>query len=180
MASLRTTRGFNKNRYNKVKAIKAFRQLSSLGLKEAKDGVESAAIGIPYEFQLNNLSSTVDREGEALTSLTEEGFTIGSVSPQIEVILEATKQSAIMASKAGDSELARILLGVLIEFDTIEKRREDERYADYEAAANRRHIAKEREIEREKMQHEREMRHEEQNQMRNMENIAMMTDDGEA
>lgn len=177
MATLRTTKGFNKRSYNKVAVIKAFRQLSNFGLKEAKDAVEAAAAGLPHEFILGNLASTIEREADAITTMTDEGFTIGSANPKIEVIIEATKQSAVLATNEGDSELARILLGVLIEFDAIENRRADERYADNEAAAERRHITKVREIEREKMQHEREMRHEEQHIIRQQQDINMLVED---
>ncbi len=181
MATLRTTRKFNKNNYNKIIVIKAFRQISGVGLKEAKDGVESAAAGFPQEFKLQNLSTTIERESESITNMADEVFTIGSANPKIEVIIEATKQSAILATNEGDTELARILLGALIDFKAIEQRREDERYAENEAASNRRHIAKVRESEREKMQHERETRHDEQNHMRDQQNVNMMfSDDDEA
>jgi hypothetical protein len=181
MATLRTTRKFNKNNYNKIVVIKAYRQISGVGLKEAKDAVESAADGFPQEFKLQNISSTIESESESITNMADEGFTIGSANPKIEVIIEATKQSAILATNEGDAELARILLGVLIDFRAIEDRREDERYAENDAASDRRHIAKVRESEREKMQHEREIRHEEGHQFRNQQNVNMIvTNDDEA
>ncbi len=180
MATLRTTRKFNKNNYNKIIVIKAYRQISGVGLKEAKDAVESAADGFPQEFKLQHITSTIERESESITNMADEGFTIGSANPKIEVIIEATKQSAILATNEGDAELARILLGVLIDFRAIEDRREDERYAENDAATERRHVARVRENEREQMQHERETRYDEQGNLRNQNVNMMIGDDGEA
>ncbi len=180
MASLRTLRSFDKDNYNKIAAIKAFRTLSGLGLKDAKDAVEGAAKGIPYEFQINNTFSTAAKDTDVIMQLTQQGFTVGSANPELEVVLEGIKQGAILAAKAGDSEFARIILNALIEYDALEKNREDQRYADYEAAAARHHIAKVRDGEREQMQHDRETRHEEQEHLRNQQNVNMMFDDDEA
>ena len=80
MPTLRTTRNFDPNNYNKVAVIKAMRSLTGLGLKEAKDAVELAAAGTPYQFTTAVFIS--DSLGE-VEVVDENGFTVTEVNANV-------------------------------------------------------------------------------------------------
>lgn len=158
MATLRTTRNFN-HPYDKVKVIKALRAISGIGLKDAKDGVEMAADGTSFEFTCN---AVVNHHVEELDTIRKNGFTIAELDAKISIVLESVKQNAIFAAREGDNELSKLLLNVLINFEQVQQKREEDKAELVEARKVREQAEKIRHAEREQFQHEREMRHAEQ------------------
>lgn len=156
MATLRTTHNFNSQDYGKVAVIKALRSIGGIGLKEAKDGVELAAEGIPFEFTTTTILR--DRYDE-MEVFKEHGFILAELDSKTSIVLESVKQSVVFATKEGDNELARLLLNVLMDYDQILKDRDVERAEEAEARKIRDQAEKARQAEREKFQHEREMQH---------------------
>ena len=78
MPTLRTTRNFDSD-YNKVAVIKAMRSLTGMGLKHAKDAVELAASGTPFQFETGVFMS--DSIGE-IEVISDNGFTVTVPSNQ--------------------------------------------------------------------------------------------------
>lgn len=136
MSNLRITRVFDRNKYNKVACIKAYRFLTNQGLKEAKDAIENIIDGKNVNFDIApNLDPS--KFSEQIEVLESNGFTLKNNDHQIEIILEATKQSAIMAINAGDSDLASILLNSLKKYENVLEEREARRIKEYEEKQER-------------------------------------------
>ena len=93
MTILRTTHNFN-GRYDKVPVIKALRAVAGLGLKEAKDGVELAADGVPFEFDGNIQPHA---HYDSMQVFKENGFNFVEVDSKTSVVLESVKQSAVLS-----------------------------------------------------------------------------------
>jgi hypothetical protein len=161
MPTLRTTRNFDPSNYNKVAVIKAMRSLTGIGLKEAKDAVELAASGTPFQFETGVFIS--DSLGE-VEVIDENHFTVTEVNANVSIVLSSVKQSAIFSTKQGDNELGRLLLNVLIDFEQIQKNRDAEKRAAVDTMKEREYAEKVRRAEAEKLQHDREIRHGEQQQ----------------
>lgn len=160
MPTLRTTRNFDTD-YDKIAVIKAMRSLTGMGLKETKDAVELAAQGTPFKFSAGVFA--VDGLGE-IEVINKNGFTVTEVGANIAIVLESVKASAVFATNQGDNELARLLLNVLLDFEQIQKGRDEEQRAATIALKAREHDEKLRRDETERLQHGREMRHGEQQQ----------------
>lgn len=161
MPTLRTTRNFDPADYNKVAVIKAMRSLTGMGLKQAKDAVELAAAGTPFQFDTSIFLA--DSIGE-VEVIDENGFTVTEVNANVSIVLTSVRQSAVFAANQGDNELSRLLLNVLIDFEQIQKEREAEKRAAVDTLKEREYAEKLRREESERMQHDREIRHGEQQQ----------------
>ncbi len=80
MPTLRTNRNFDPADYNKVAVIKAMRSLTGMGLKDAKDAVELAAAGTPFQFETGVFIA--DSLGE-VEVIDENGFTVTEVNANV-------------------------------------------------------------------------------------------------
>jgi len=161
MPTLRTTRNFDPADYNKVAVIKAMRSLTGMGLKDAKDAVELAASGTPFQFETGVFIA--DSLGE-VEVIDEHGFTVTEVNANVSIALSSVKECAVFATNQGDNELGRLLLNVLIDFEQIQKERDAEKRAAADTMKEREHAEKIRRADAEKLQHDRELRHGEQQQ----------------
>lgn len=100
---------------NKVMSIKAWRSLTGLGLKEAKDQVEAMLGGEKIDANiLNKLSS---REVDEQISLLRENGIITSDATYRVLLLAGLKQSVSVALSEGDYELASDIIEVLKKHD---------------------------------------------------------------
>ena len=117
MSKLRLTRAGMPADFNKVAAIKAFRQLSGVGLKEAKDAVEEAMANGSVEIDLYGEPSASLLRTEEVKILQGEGFRISGITDKKEVILRSTKTSARIAVDEGEYDLAIDLIKVLQQHD---------------------------------------------------------------
>lgn len=95
--------------YNKVAAIKAIRVIAGLGLKEAKDAVEIAEGGVPYDLGFKNPSHFA----EELASLREQGFTVTGGGQKIDFIIKSLRAGVKMATDADEFELAKDLIDII-------------------------------------------------------------------
>lgn len=105
---------------NKVAAIKALRCITRLGLKEAKDAIESVMSGSVITVDAvgkKGFDSVDDRE--CLRTLTAEGIGVITGGGKRSVILSATRTNAKMAVEDGDYDLAISLINVLKEHDFV-------------------------------------------------------------
>ena len=104
---------------NKVAAIKALRQLTGLGLKEAKDAVEDVMVGHRIECSVLSGYDVESHNSEEYRVLEQEG--IGAVSPRDvlarEAIIIPLKELVSMATCESQYELARDILTVLEKHD---------------------------------------------------------------
>lgn len=128
MAKMQTLRyapsSFQERVYNKVKAIKAVRCLTGIGLKEAKDVVERAYDGHPVSVPSAKLNMEADRR-EALRNIEAEGFQFGPATTKIAVILESLHLAVKMAIDENDKELASIMLKALMKYERAVERRDE-------------------------------------------------------
>ena len=128
MSRLRISKNGMPEHYNKVAVIKAVRQLTGIGLKEAKDAVEEAMTGIvviikdgtPHE-------STIASSHDANDSIHENGMELYSGTSKTQFIIQAIRESAKMAADEEETDLAILLLGVLSQHEANEIEKE-ERY----------------------------------------------------
>lgn len=100
--------------YNKVACIKAFREITRLGLKEAKDAVELAAGG--GVFVLPERMSTVNCD-EQIDMLNANGLTITGDATKVEFILRSLRANAKMAIDIEENNLAILILDTLDRFE---------------------------------------------------------------
>lgn len=149
MAYLVKNRNFVES--NKVKAIKAVRAITRLGLKDAKDAVEDAMDGhtITIESSFNPRDPAIAHE---LSELKCFGFELAHEKTKASMILESVKQSAILAAKEDDYDLARLLLNVLTEYEEISEARIQRGLAEIEQRKEEKHRANLRAEEREQAQ----------------------------
>ena len=138
MSKLRLTREGMPQDFNKVSAIKALRQLSGVGLKDAKDAVEAAMTG-----QVVDLSTTAPvgeyADHDSLRNLTSQGFEFLNGKGKIPFVIEAIKESAKLAADEEDEELAMLLLGVIAQHKENCERREREAEEQRELNKQRNH-----------------------------------------
>ncbi len=99
--------------FNKVTTIKAVRQLSGVGLKEAKDAVEAAMLGDIIDLGSFAPTEALAAGVESLRNLTAQGFEIINGRGKIPFVIEAIKESAKLAADEEDEELAMLLLDVI-------------------------------------------------------------------
>lgn len=146
------SRGPSKNP-NKVAAIKAIRYITGVGLKDAKDWIESARDGdvIDLKYYPENRKQT-DESRVQYEILQGEGYEIINNNTKIDIILEATKQSAKMAIDEGENELATLLLDVINRHEENCQLKLDQEIREAEEEIDRKHRKKMRDIELETQQ----------------------------
>jgi len=113
MAKLRLNRGVLPESFNKVAAIKALRLLTNVGLKEAKDAVESAMTGELVDLHNASPRDAMINADEAVNTLHVNGLELLDGTSKTEFIVTAIKESAKLAADEGEEKLAMLLLGVL-------------------------------------------------------------------
>lgn len=166
MAKLRLARGGLQDDFNKVAAIKAIRQLSGIGLKEAKEAVEAAMLGDLIDLSNNRPLSTPTSSIEAHQILSEQGFELIQGTPKVEFIISALKESAKLAADEEDEELAILLLDVIRQHKENSERKESKLAVEREATRERNHTESLRKEEIAEMREQQEQRWE-KNQSRN-------------
>ncbi len=100
--------------YNKVACIKAFRHITGLDLKEAKDAVELAASG--EAFLLPGRKTPVNCDDQ-ISILKANGLMITGNADAIEFILRSMKANAKMAIDCDENNLAILIIDVLDRFE---------------------------------------------------------------
>jgi len=99
--------------HNKVQAIKGFRKLSGLGLKEAKDFVEDVALSAaPVVAQIIPAVDGFDLQ-DAINLLADGGVAVTAMSGEREDLIGKINAIAADAIKAREYELAEQLIAVL-------------------------------------------------------------------
>lgn len=126
MAYLTRNKNFEANGHNRVPPIKAVRSITGLGLKEAKDAVESVMAGATVELNHVFIDKHDAMQVQAINELAGMGYDLRDRSQKSDVILESVKQCAVLATKEDDYELARLLLNVLTDYERIVEARKDE------------------------------------------------------
>ena len=155
MSKLRMTHpGSLPTDFNKVTTIKAVRQLSGVGLKEAKDAVEAAMVGDIVDLGDFASSDALAAGVESLRNLTAQGFEIVNGRGKIPFVIEAIKESAKLAADEEDEELAMLLLDVIKQHKENCERREREAEEMRELARERNHAER---IRKEQMSELREL-----------------------
>jgi hypothetical protein len=142
MAKLRISATGMAEGFNKVACIKAVRALTGIGLKEAKDAVESAMTGIVVEFKHIDPRRTVDTDPEYLESLRVNGLELSAGTNKVDFILAALKESAKLAADAGEEELAIAILGAIVQHKQTKLDAEENQRAETESHQLRVHAAK--------------------------------------
>lgn len=157
MSKLRLTREGMPQDFNKVSAIKALRQLSGVGLKEAKDAVEAVMTG-----EIVDLGTTAPRgeyaDYDSLRNLTAQGFEFLNGKGKIPFVIEAIKESAKLAADEEDEELAMLLLDVIKQHNENCERREREAEEYRELAKQRSHADRMRREELDAVREQQEQR----------------------
>jgi len=105
--------------YNKVACIKAFRQITGLGLKEAKDAVELAADGGVFVLPGKTAPAHDD---EQINVLKANGLTITGNATKIEFILRSLRANAKMAIDCEENNLAILIIDALDRFGDNQKK----------------------------------------------------------
>lgn len=101
---------------NKVACIKAWRQISGLGLKEAKDAVEAVMENQPQVIEIvNKPDENVMRE--CLQVLRAEGMLVVTQSPVRDIALRAVETSAKLALENHEYDLAIDLTNILKKYN---------------------------------------------------------------
>lgn len=158
MAQLRKARNFNHDNYDKVKTIKAVRAVTHLGLKDAKDAVEDVVDrGLSISMDISrNLSPAVIQD--SIREIESNGLLLTYKSQKIDFVLEGLKQSAIMCAREDEYELSQLIMGVLLDYDKIEERRESDRMKRVEEEAVRKFKDKERREKEAQFEHNKQVR----------------------
>ncbi len=99
----------------KVVCIKAFRAITGLGLKEAKDAVELAMGG--GAFSLPGKTAPVNCDAE-IDVLNDNGLMITGNATKIEFILRSMRANAKMAIDSKENNLAILILDALDRFES--------------------------------------------------------------
>lgn len=98
---------------NKVLAIKGFRKLTGMGLKESKDFLEAAADKAhPVVAQLTPVVRDFDLQ-DAINMLEEGGVKVTGMSGEREDVLGKINAAVVDAVRATEYELAEQLIEVL-------------------------------------------------------------------
>lgn len=173
MAKLRLSNGTMRDGFNKVAAIKAVRQLTGIGLKEAKEVVEEAMTGVVVDLSASVPDESLISVQESYHALAAQGLELIQGTNKVEFIVAAIKESAKMAADEEEEELAIMLLDVIRQHkeNCDEKKRREE--ADREAARERSHAER---IRREEIANFREQEEQrwENEQRRSQKNAPMM------
>lgn len=139
MSKLRMSRGVLPDGFNKVAAIKAVRQLSGIGLKEAKDAVESAMQGELVDLSNSTPQDSLASSVDAFNSLAEQGMSLIQGSTKAEFIIASLKESAKLAADEEEEELAMLLLDAIRQHKENVERKEIQLEAERENARERAH-----------------------------------------
>jgi hypothetical protein len=100
--------------FQKVPAIKAVRQLSGLGLKEAKDAVEEAMTGTVVVIEDKRPHDpSAPAMYDASENLRAQGMILQVGTSKTEFIVQAIRESAKLAADEDETELAILLLDAL-------------------------------------------------------------------
>lgn len=99
--------------YNKVACIKAFRHITGLDLKEAKDAIELAAGGGAFELLDGTVLAPYD---EQIGVLKAGGLMITGDTGKVKFILRSLKANAKMAIDCDENNLAILILDALDRF----------------------------------------------------------------
>ncbi len=100
--------------YQKVACIKAFRQITGLGLKEAKDAVELAADGGAFDLPGKTAPEHCDLE---IKVLRDNGLMITGNANKVDFILRSLRANAKMAIDSEENHLAILILDTLTRFE---------------------------------------------------------------
>ena len=136
---------------SKVAVIKLVRQLSGIGLKEAKDAVESAMEGNSVDMK-SVFNPRDPAHAEGIANLIELGFDLNDKTTKASVILESVKQGAILAAKESDYGLAQLLITVITDYEDICEARRTAAFELTERNDERNYRRSVRQEEREKVQ----------------------------
>ena len=128
MSRLRISKNGMSQNFNKVAVIKAVRQLTGIGLKEAKDAVEEAMTGTVVLIKNGTPhDSTIASSNDANDSIHENGMELFFGTSKTQFIVQAIRESAKLAADEEENELAILLLDVLRQHEINEVAKE-ERY----------------------------------------------------
>lgn len=105
--------------YNKVACIKAFRRITGLDLKDAKDAVEIAAGGDAFVLRDKIVPRDCDDE---IAILKANGLLITGSADKVQFILRSMKANAKMAIDCDENNLAILILDMLERFDDNRKK----------------------------------------------------------
>lgn len=139
MSKLRLTHSGQPEGFQKIPAIKALRQLSGIGLKEAKDAVEAAMLGELVDLSDMMPAESLTSSNEAHRILGEQGFEFVRGSTKTEFIIASIKECAKLATDEEDEELAILLLEVIRQHKENSERKEQEEEVLREFARERNH-----------------------------------------
>lgn len=99
---------------NKVGAIKALREFNGMGLKDAKDAVESVRVGVPKTFRAN-YDILAPLFNDIVNRFKLAGFTVDVIQESNEArrtIGEEIHKLVTFATLSGQYDMARALLDV--------------------------------------------------------------------
>lgn len=114
MSKLCRMPGADHKNFDKVPCIKAFRQITGLGLKEAKDAVEAAESGGVFVLPGKTAPANCDAE---IGILNASGLMITGNATKVEFILRSLRANAKMAIDSGENNLAILILDALDRFE---------------------------------------------------------------
>ncbi len=114
MARLVQMPGGVPDNYNKIACIKALREITGLGLKEAKDAVELALDGGAFALPGKTAPAHCD---EQIDVLNANGLMITGNATKVAFILRSMKANAKMAIDADENNLAILILDALDRFE---------------------------------------------------------------
>jgi hypothetical protein len=128
MSRLRISKNGMSENFNKVAVIKAVRQLTGIGLKEAKDAVEEAMTGTVVIIKDGTPhDSTIASNYDSHDGIHDNGMELLFGTSKTQFIVQAIRESAKMAADEEENELAILLLDVLRQHEANEIVKE-ERY----------------------------------------------------
>lgn len=175
MAKLRLSNGTVRDGFNKVAAIKALRQLTGVGLKEAKDVVEKAMTGALVDLSPSVPNESLVSVQESYRVLAAQGLELIQDGKKVEFIIAAIKESAKLAADEEEEALAILLLDVIRQHkeNCAAAARIEE--ADRELARGRSHAERVRREDIAELREQQERRWENENR-RSQKNAPMMDD----
>jgi len=142
MARLRLLPQASPANLNKVACIKAVRQLTGLGLKEAKDAVELAMTNVVVTFDDITAERSINADHSSFDALKENGMELVAGTSKIEFIIAAVKESAKLAADEAEEELAILLLSAIKQHKQNQRDAEDKYKAEQELHQQRVHATK--------------------------------------
>jgi len=119
MAKLCKMPGSTSTTDQKVACIKAFRQITGLGLKEAKDAIELAMSGGVFLLPGKTAPSGCDAEIDVLNA---NGLMITGNANKVEFILRSLRANAKMAIDCEENNLAILIIDALDRFEDNRKK----------------------------------------------------------